>query len=34
VKESAIDADLAENDEIAVRGIAALKGMLVGLGAQ
>ncbi len=34
VKESAINADLAENDEIAVRGIAALKGMLVGLGAQ
>jgi cobalt-zinc-cadmium efflux system membrane fusion protein len=34
VKESAINADLAESDEIAVRGIAALKGMLVGLGAQ
>jgi membrane fusion protein, heavy metal efflux system len=34
VKESAISADLAESDEIAVRGVAALKGMLVGLGAQ
>ena len=32
--ESAIIADLKESDEIAVRGIAALKGMLVGLGAQ
>jgi multidrug efflux pump subunit AcrA (membrane-fusion protein) len=34
VKESAVTADLAETDEIAVRGIAALKGMLLGLGAQ
>jgi multidrug efflux pump subunit AcrA (membrane-fusion protein) len=33
-KESAITADLKESDEIAVRGIAALKGMIVGLGAQ
>jgi multidrug efflux pump subunit AcrA (membrane-fusion protein) len=33
-KESAINADLREDDEVAVRGIAALKGMLAGLGAQ
>ncbi len=33
-KESAVNAELREDDEIAVRGIAALKGMLVGLGAQ
>lgn len=33
-KESAIRADLSEDDEVAVRGIAALKGMLMGLGAQ
>jgi RND family efflux transporter MFP subunit len=33
-RESAITADLKESDEIAVRGLAALKGMLAGLGAQ
>jgi multidrug efflux pump subunit AcrA (membrane-fusion protein) len=33
-RESAVNASLREDDEVAVRGIAALKGMLVGLGAQ
>ena len=33
-RESAVNANLREDDEVAVRGIAALKGMLVGLGAQ
>jgi len=33
-RESAITADLQESDEVAVRGVAALKGMLAGLGAK
>jgi cobalt-zinc-cadmium efflux system membrane fusion protein len=33
-RESAVEANLREDDELAVRGMAGLKGMLVGVGAQ